>query len=275
MMMSNLENNSATPTDPTEDRAEHVHYSTVNNFYSGDGQLLDQTHEGSPPPPAATNDSGVDPSRAVHYHYQTINNYYYPAPPPWVQYPAPHLWMQYPAQMMPPSGGLINALPCYGGEDSMGLGQFVRIPGSEQYIAGDADSCCSDSDNSSNSCCSDSDSNGDSYNDRYNMDGYPDSVKFVYGTVALLAVLCPFCKDRENIEFGEDGTMVKAFCGSCLSALTRTQMFLCGCGQNSKFLDPLARPSEMCKECAQQQIPFTRHRTKRGKRGGRRNQKTQ
>ena len=94
----------------------------------------------------------------------------------------------------------------------------------------------------------------------------PKSVRAVYDDPERVALLCGYCIEYKNLEFGGEGNKtVGAFCGSCLVALSRAPAYACGCG-NPRHLDALAKPSgKVCSTCHQRDA-----RRKKGRRGGRR-----
>jgi hypothetical protein len=81
---------------------------------------------------------------------------------------------------------------------------------------------------------------------------YPKAVRKVFDTPELSALLCKHCRDFKNIEYGGEGNkVVEAFCGSCITILSRAPAYACACGK-PRHLDPLAKPSgKVCSSCHQ------------------------
>lgn len=98
-----------------------------------------------------------------------------------------------------------------------------------------------------------------------NHDGLPKSARAVYDDPISSKLLCPFCVGYHNVEVRASGggrvkpQVVRAFCGSCIVALSRTPAYACACGK-PRHLDPLARPSgKVCSTCRKQQTAPSGH----------------
>lgn len=81
---------------------------------------------------------------------------------------------------------------------------------------------------------------------------FPKSVHAVFDTPEHFTLLCRYCRDFKNLVYGGKGRkLVKAFCGRCVTILSRAPAHACACG-NPRHLDPLAKPSgKVCSSCHQ------------------------